>query len=178
VSALEGFEAIGKLLEGIDPEALVRLAVVRKWMAEHDVDFLTAVAMFDDVEPPELLKSLWDVAAGLMQLATFHAERGTIEVESQVSAFSGEPKVLIRFAGELGEFAEGLSPLAARHHAHGVLEAAEAAEHDAAFHAHVRNQGGDYEEAAAAIASIRQFRDRYREAQGDAGTRRFRPPDG
>lgn len=160
-------EEVGRALGRIDAEALKILAVVRSQMDEFDGDVLMAMASLK-VEPEELIEAIWRACGTLAQLGVALSPVGVLHVESMVSAFTGKPKVSVMWkpSPDAPEAAGSFSPAAARNHGLACLEAAEAAEHDAAFHAMLREQGATEQEAAAGVLTIRRFRDDYRAAQG------------
>jgi len=87
-------------------------------------------------------------------------EDAVLSVSSGVSAFDGKPFVHVRWLEQSGQW----DIESARQHALQVLEAAEAAEHDAAVVRWLRervkvNDGG---RVAEMLADLRRFRDEHR----------------
>lgn len=80
--------------------------------------------------------------------------RHVIDVQSIVSAANGQPLVQIKWGSQAGQ----LTPAEARQHALGLLDAANAAETDAALLRLTRQAGGDDEEAAVLLALVRAQR--------------------
>lgn len=84
-----------------------------------------------------------------------------IYFESGVSAFTGDPFLSVEVAFTDGTRRRGaqMTPQQAREHALHVLEAAEAAVHDAAMHKWLKEKVGmDPEQAAAGVHELRDYR--------------------
>jgi len=76
-----------------------------------------------------------------------------LEFHSGVSAFTGEPFVMVQWGHQTGQ----LTPAEAEAHAIAVIQAAQAARHDAAIMAELMSNGGFGREAAAGfIGALRK----------------------
>ncbi|WP_258904842.1 CREG family protein [Actinokineospora sp. UTMC 2448] len=96
----------------------------------------------------------------------------SLSMASGVSAFTGEPFVnlMVNFADGSRKTAGQLTPQQTREHALALLEAAEAAVHDAAMARWMRSQGATQEVAGSAVAAIRAYRED-QESEGDPDAR-------
>lgn len=91
------------------------------------------------------------------------ADGDTIGIFSGVSAFSGQGYVQITWGAESGQ----LTPAEARMHALAVLEAAEAAEHDALVVAELtEGMGVEQQSALAFLVNLRGRRQQEQRRQG------------